>query len=370
MVDGHLEAITRVVGFAVSSDKAKKHLRAELLRRAEAVHIKIIAIDPLKPVAEQGPFDLILQKCRDEGWRQRLVEYAAQHPQTKLIDSFDSVQSLMTRETMLQHLTEPLSLHPPEDSRHSNTAELDTMSCAAPVQKALLAGCTEEEASQIIDDADIRFPLLAKPYYTDGRQGSHGLALIEDIDGLRRLVRGTGPPGIALPVMLQPFIEHGGCLFKVYVMGTSIALVHRPSLQLPPEDADVTAQRKGIQTMTRVSAFHSTSPMGCELVEGPPDWLLHKLAAALRTALNLQLFNFDLMRPTERDAPGSKGADFLVNINYFPGYEKLPNHAALMVDFLQSLLSPAKEQVSAKERGTQVQRHLSSCLDDAGSDSE
>lgn len=89
MVDGHLEAITRVVGFAVSSDKvwvdqrfrilvllqtrvcrfmqAKKHLRAELLRRAEAVHIKIIAIDPLKPVAEQGPFDLILQKCRDEG---------------------------------------------------------------------------------------------------------------------------------------------------------------------------------------------------------------------------------------------------------------------------------------------------------------
>lgn len=67
---------------------------------------------------------------------------------------------------------------------------------------------------------------------------------------------------------------------------------------------------------------------------------------------------------------GSKGADFLVNINYFPGYEKLPNHAALMVDFLQSLLSPAKEQVSAKERGTQVQRHLSSCLDDAGSDSE
>lgn len=87
-------------------------------------------------------------------------------------------------------------------------------------------------------------------------------------------------------------------------MGTSIALVHRPSLQLPPEDADVTAQRKGIQTMTRVSAFHSTSPMGCELVEGPPDWLLHKLAAALRTALNLQLFNFDLMRPTERDAPG------------------------------------------------------------------
>lgn len=62
---------------------------------------------------------------------------------------------------------------------------------------------------------------------------------------------------------------------------------------------------------------------------------------------------------------GGKGANFLVvDINYFPGYEKLPNHAVLMVDFLQSLLNPAKEQ------GTQVQRHLSSCLDDPGSDSE
>ena len=77
------------------------------------------------------------------------------------------------------------------------------------------AGCTEEEASQIIDKADIQFPLLAKPYYTDGRQGSHGLALVDSIEGLKRLVRGTGPPGIALPVMLQPFIDHGGCLFKV-----------------------------------------------------------------------------------------------------------------------------------------------------------
>ena len=87
-------------------------------------------------------------------------------------------------------------------------------------------------------------------------------------------------------------------------MGCSIAVVHRPSLQVPPEDADVTAQRSGIVTMTRVSAFHSTSPMGCEFVEGPPDWLLNQLAANLRKRLNLQLFNFDLVRPTQRNAPG------------------------------------------------------------------
>lgn len=68
---------------------------------------------------------------------------------------------------------------------------------------------------QLLDHTQMRFPLLAKPYFTDGRQGSHGLALVQNLEGLKRLVNGTGPPGVALPVMLQPFIEHGGCLFKV-----------------------------------------------------------------------------------------------------------------------------------------------------------
>ena len=91
---------------------------------------------------------------------------------------------------------------------------------------------------------------------------------------------------------------------QVYVMGSSVVVVHRPSLQVPPEDKDVTAERKGIQIMTRVSAFDSKSPMGCDFVEGPPDWLLDQLAATLRSRLHLQLFNFDLVRPTEKNAPG------------------------------------------------------------------
>lgn len=87
-------------------------------------------------------------------------------------------------------------------------------------------------------------------------------------------------------------------------MGCSVVLVQRPSLQVPPADEDVTAQRSGIQIMTRVSAFDSTSPMGCECVNSPPDWFLDQLAATLRNRLHLQLFNFDLVRPTEHNAPG------------------------------------------------------------------
>lgn len=356
----------RVVGFAISPEKAKKHLSAELLEKAQQANIELRAIDPERPVAEQGPFDLILQKCRDADWRQKLEVYLQQHHSTRLIDPFEAEASLLTREEMLKPLLEPVTLHQPKHARqNASTAELDTLSCAAPVQTPLRPGCTEEDAAQILQSEHMQFPLLAKPFFTDGRQGSHGLALINNMEGLKKLVKGTGPPGVTLPVMLQPFIEHRGCLFKVYVLGRSISVVHRPSLQVPPEDEDVTAQRGGIQMVTRVSAFNSTSPMGCEAVESPPDWLLDQLAATLRNRLHLQLFNFDMVRPTKHNAPGSKGADFLVvDVNYFPGYEKLPNHATLMVDFLQSLLRPEKDQQR------HLSRHLSSCLDEHASDSE
>lgn len=62
---------------------------------------------------------------------------------------------------------------------------------------------------------------------------------------------------------------------------------------------------------------------------------------------------------------GSKGADFLVvDINYFPGYEKLPNHASMTVGFLKSLLEPEQGQQAVLER------HVSSCLDPPGSGSD
>ena len=83
-------------------------------------------------------------------------------------------------------------------------------------------GCTEDEAIETFQKAQLHFPVLAKPFFTDGRQGSHGLALIDCMEGLKKLVNGTGPPGVTLPVMLQPFIEHKGCLFKVHILWPAV----------------------------------------------------------------------------------------------------------------------------------------------------
>ena len=54
--------------------QARKHITGDLLKAAAAVNIEVLAIDPSKPVAEQGNFDLILQKCRDSGEPQCVVD--------------------------------------------------------------------------------------------------------------------------------------------------------------------------------------------------------------------------------------------------------------------------------------------------------
>jgi len=54
--------------------QARKHITGDLLKAAAAVNIEVLAIHPSKPVAEQGNFDLILQKCRDSGEPQCVVD--------------------------------------------------------------------------------------------------------------------------------------------------------------------------------------------------------------------------------------------------------------------------------------------------------
>ena len=60
----------------------------------------------------------------------------------------------------------------------------------------------------------MRYPLLAKPYWTD-REGAHDLALVHDRKALAALVAGTSGAGLQLPLTMHQYVDHGGCLFKV-----------------------------------------------------------------------------------------------------------------------------------------------------------
>lgn len=49
----------------------------------------------------------------------------------------------------------------------------------------------------------------------------------------------------------------------------------------------------------------------------------------LRNRLDLQLFNFDMIQPQ-----GTSGVFYVVDINYFPGVDKIRDFESIFVDFL------------------------------------
>lgn len=90
---------------------------------------------------------------------------------------------------------------------------------SVPTNTTLREGSSFAAAAQQLQAAGLRYPLLAKPVWADGREGSHALAVVGTQAGLRRLVEGRAAGEsaghFALPVLLQQYVDHGGCLFKV-----------------------------------------------------------------------------------------------------------------------------------------------------------
>ena len=56
-----------VVGFALRSAKARKHVNDRLIQQALEAGIRVVVLDELTPLEDQGPLDVVLQKIRHPG---------------------------------------------------------------------------------------------------------------------------------------------------------------------------------------------------------------------------------------------------------------------------------------------------------------
>ena len=82
---------------------------------------------------------------------------------------------------------------------------------------ALFSGCTLEQARAQLTTAGLHGPFVAKPLWADGREGAHGLAVLQDERGVEQLLKGDAPEGLQGPLLLSQYVDHGGCLFKVVI---------------------------------------------------------------------------------------------------------------------------------------------------------
>lgn len=342
----------KIVGVAILPKKAEKHLHSKLLGRASEKGITIKHIDLDKPLETQGHFDLILHKIRKDGdFEKQLRDYKQTHENVKIIDSVDAIRPLFNRSTMLQPLQGAgiLVQGPAGDSFCWPSG---CVLAQAPRQTVLEEGCTLDEAKAAFAAKSMGFPLVVKTMWSDGTEYCHSLGVVYNEQGLAALLRGQASGGLHLPLLFQQYVHHGGCLFKVYVLGRRVVMVKRDSLDIPQGQA-CAHDGSGLQLLERISAYPARGPWGstdttrrpCPVAD-PPLWLVEGVAMQLRAALGLEMFNFDVICPSGAPAgdAGQPLALYVLDINYFPGYEKLPGYEDLMVDFLHSQLEELEPQ--------------------------
>lgn len=180
----------------------------------------------LRPVAVCCP-----SLCPPADWEQQLRQYVSNHPETVVVDRIDKIRQLHNRATMLRPLQgDGVVLQQPVSPTHCSTCALphpgginsssgssggQVVLVQAPLQVEIAEGTTEAEAQAALAAAGLAPPLLCKPLWTDGRDGSHKLAVLHDLEALGRLLRGAVCNEFKPPLVVQQFVEHGGVLFKV-----------------------------------------------------------------------------------------------------------------------------------------------------------
>lgn len=295
-----------VVGYALTSKKVKSFLQPKLEGLARNKGILFVAIDHTKPLSDQGPFDVVLHKLSGKEWRRILEDYRTTHPNVTVLDPPDAIQHLHNRQSMLQAVAD---------------MNLSDICGNVSVPKQLVIKKDASSIPDAVNEAGLILPIVAKPLVSK----SHELSLAYDELSLKKLEP---------PLVLQEFINHGGVLFKVYIVGETVKVVRRFSL---PDVSEVELSKNaGVYHFPRVScaaASADEADLDPCVGELPPRPLLERLAKGLRQRLGLRLFNLDIIREH-----GTRDNYYVIDINYFPGYGKLPEYEHVFTDFLLNLV--------------------------------
>ncbi|XP_073105149.1 inositol-tetrakisphosphate 1-kinase 1 isoform X3 [Elaeis guineensis] len=279
-----------VVGYALTSKKVKSFLQPKLEGLARKKGILFVAIDHTRPLSEQGPFDIVLHKLTGIEWQQILEDYWRKHPEVTVLDPPDAIQHLHNRQSMLE-----------------GVADLNLSDCYGKVGVPRQLVITKDPLSipDAVTKAGLTLPLVAKPLVVDGSAKSHELSLAYDQFSLSKL----NPP-----LVLQEFVNHGGVLFKVYIVGEMIKVMRRFSL--PDVNKHEILNNAGVFRVPRVSCAAASADdvdLDPVIAELPPRPLLERLGRDLRRRLGLRLFNIDMIREH-----GMRDRYYVIDINYFP----------------------------------------------------
>ncbi|KAG6528096.1 inositol-tetrakisphosphate 1-kinase 1-like [Zingiber officinale] len=293
-----------LVGYALSPKKQQSFIRPSLVRTARDRGVDLVPIDPWRPLAEQGPFDCVIHKLYSKDWRFQLADFAAKNPGVPIVDQpLADIERLRNRITMLQFVS---GLNVPHGTETFG------------VPKQMLVNSWRSVCSSM--RTYLEFPVIAKPLFSDASPKSHRMTLLFN--------RRAPMLGVQPPMVVQEFINHRGVLFKVYVAGNYVQCVRRKSLpDVPPR------RHHPVESLSFSRQCNTPLYEHLEGAELPPQSFLEKIARGLRQATGLRLFNFDMIRDAD-----ARDHYFIIDINYFPGYSKMPGYEEFVTNFLWDMV--------------------------------
>lgn len=305
------------VGYALAPKKQNSFIRDSLVNLARSRGIDLVKIDPNRALADQGPFHCVLHKLYGPEWKKQLGEFRLRNPNAVIIDSPDAIERLHNRISMLQVVSE---------------LEIEPRSLTFGIPKQIVI-YDKETLFDRQSWVALKFPVISKPLVADGSAKSHKMALVYNHDGLNKLKP---------PIVLQEFVNHGGVIFKVYVVGSHVQCVKRKSLPDVSASSSSTSGDAAVLPFSQVSNIATNEKaeekyyemMDLDDTKMPPQEFIEGIANGLRGALKLNLFNFDVIRD-------ARFADryFIIDINYFPGYAKMPSYETVLTNFFWDLLN-------------------------------
>ncbi|CAN6542194.1 unnamed protein product [Malus baccata var. baccata] len=269
------------VGYALAPKKQRRFIQESLVNLAKSRGIDLIRIDTDRSL------------LYGDDWKWQLVEFRVKNPNAVILDSPEAIKRLHNRISMLQVVSELKIEH------ESNTFGI-------PKQIVIYDKETlfDRQAWE-----GLKFSVIAKPLVADGSAKSHKMALVFNHDGLDNLKP---------PIVLQEFVNHGGVIFKVYVVGGYVKCVKRESLP------DVSEEEK-LGSLDGLMSFSQISNLANN--ERTDDNFITDIARCLQQAMKLNLFNFDVIRDARF---GNRY--LIIDINYFPGYAKMPGYETPLPD--------------------------------------
>ncbi|KAG6737623.1 hypothetical protein POTOM_059151 [Populus tomentosa] len=134
------------------------------------------------------------------------------------------------------------------------------------------------------------------------------------------------------PLIAKPLMAYG-------MVGDFVKCVKRKSLPNIKEDKLVTL--KGLLPFSQISNLEKKTDCGgggeFDRVEMPLVDFVEEVAKAMKEETGTSLLNFDMIRDA-RDA----NRYLIIDINYFPGYEKIPNYESVLTDFILNSMEKNK----------------------------